>query len=1049
MNPVTRHCVECQRELPPDHPGAICAACLWGEALPAEDETPTLLSAHASEHTDHPPPLARPPGSGPVFHVAGHEVEREIARGGMGVVYRARDLVANRTVALKMLAPQIVDLERMRERFRVEVRAAAALDHPAILPVFRVGEAGDFPFFTMKLAAGGTLADRRARFAGRWRAIGELVATLAGAVSYAHSRGVLHRDIKPGNVLFDEADRPYLADFGLAKIIDSATALTVTTEFLGTPHYAAPEIVGGNVGAASVASDIWSLGALLYELLAGRLPFRAPGLPGLLRAIVEEEPDPLDTRAAQASGRLARDLRVICLKCLAKAPGARYASAGDLLEDLRAALEGRPIRARPAGAFERLIARARRNPALTALSIALGLALAGLVAAQWRENRLTRHALAGSLLNEARSTRLLGAFQRRSEALRRVEQSAEILPGPAARDELIAVLAWPRVEVLKRFRARMNHLAVAPDFRHYAQLTESAAEVCDFESDQVISRIPADPSVAPWVGPFDPAGKRLLIRDEHAMTIWDAASASPWVTVPGRWYAPCFSPDGAWFAAGARGQFLRLLDLASEPPQVRVLDRTPLDLRPLTFSPDGRQLLAKGADTPGAPLVIIDVEPGRVTQELPVPGREVVAAGAWGGSATDLFAGHFGGQVVRWNLGAPPEPTPFASVRRPVDVVGLFMANRVLITQSRDETTRLWDATTGDQLAAFPWSGARDVALVAGNRFVVRHVGEVLAGRLVGSEVCATTGLPPLLETHNMRHGRYVMALSIDGRRLAVSAEADLHLIDTDTMEVTDSLPEPAVYDACFSGDGATLGVAGIRELRRYAIPSVGKSMAAPLVSPLADTLGRICWCGEARGFAVGAGAELRLAPGGPGAESRRFAARIRDLDADVPSGKVVVVAAGAIRLGGSGSDWTSPATGSDEPTGAKLLRGGQRLLVSDDASYRLRDLGENREVWRRKHALRNGLYRPMAVSPSGRMAALALDEETVTLVDGATGRTITRLTHPRRGRIRALAISPDEHSVYVLTTAPLVLAWRLDCIVRELAARGLQLGVASGRQED
>jgi WD40 repeat protein len=364
MNPPAL-CHACGRPLAED---GLCATCLFG-----------LVVADRASLPDESPSSA---AVKPLFTIPGHVVLAEVARGGMGIVYRANQIEPPREVAIKMLLPHQLGSAGMRERFRQEARAIAALDHPAILPVHLVGEHDGMPFFTMKFAAGGALAQRKAQFEGNWRAIAELLATLAGAVHFAHERGVLHRDLKPGNVLFDEQGRAYVSDFGLAKVVGADSDLTRSVDFLGTPHYVAPEIAAHSARAATISSDVYALGAILYELIAGRPPFEAEGVPALLKKISEEEPLP-PSRASRLSqsglpgGSVAdslarslppelrpaipRDLEVICLKCLAKEPSRRYVSALDLASDLRRWLAGEPILARETPPLERIWLWSRRH----------------------------------------------------------------------------------------------------------------------------------------------------------------------------------------------------------------------------------------------------------------------------------------------------------------------------------------------------------------------------------------------------------------------------------------------------------------------------------------------------------------------------------------------------------------------------------------------------------------------------------------------------------------------------------------------------------------
>lgn len=312
---------------------------------------------------------ARRPG----LTIPGYTVGDELARGGMGIVYRARQHAPDRDVAIKMLLPFSAAVPELRERFQVEVRTLAELDHSAILPIYETGDYEGLPRFAMKLAAGGSLAARIGTFAGQWRSIATLVATLADATHYAHERGVLHRDLKPGNILFDAEARAFVADFGLAKFMDEEGDLTRTHRAMGTPRYLAPEVAAGSARHATTASDIYSLGAILFELLTGRPPFEAEGLPDLLRRIADEEP----RFPSHGSGeKIPVDLQVIALKCLAKIPASRYASARELAGELRSFLAGEPILARPSSRMEKLWRWTRREPALTSALGACGLILA-------------------------------------------------------------------------------------------------------------------------------------------------------------------------------------------------------------------------------------------------------------------------------------------------------------------------------------------------------------------------------------------------------------------------------------------------------------------------------------------------------------------------------------------------------------------------------------------------------------------------------------------------------------------------------------------------
>jgi WD40 repeat protein/tRNA A-37 threonylcarbamoyl transferase component Bud32 len=291
-----------------------------------------------------------------------YEILEEIARGGMGVVYKARQISLNRIVAVKMILAGQLASETDVRRFRSEAEAAGNLDHPNIVPIYEVGEHGGQHYFSMKLIEGESLAQREARHERReareeQRQAARLMATVARAVHHAHQRGILHRDLKPGNILLDAAGQPHVTDFGLAKRVEGERGLTQSGAIVGTPSYMAPEQARSEK-ALSTALDVYSLGAILYELLTGQPPFRAnTPLDTVLRVLEEEPPQPRSICPA-----VDRDLETVCLKCLEKEPPKRYASAEALAQDLERWLADEPVIARPIGGVERLWRWGRRNP---------------------------------------------------------------------------------------------------------------------------------------------------------------------------------------------------------------------------------------------------------------------------------------------------------------------------------------------------------------------------------------------------------------------------------------------------------------------------------------------------------------------------------------------------------------------------------------------------------------------------------------------------------------------------------------------------------------
>ena len=306
------------------------------------------------------------------WRIGNYQILEEIGRGGMGVIYRARQRHSRRIVALKRILSYHADSQETLARFRREAQAAASLDHPNILPIYEVSECDDgMPFFSMKFAGGGSLLDAAPALRGEPRRAVASIAKVARAVQYAHGQGILHRDLKPGNILLDGRGEPLVSDFGLAKWLDTSSHLTRTLTIFGTPGYIAPEQVNGSAGKLGPASDVYSLGAILFDLLTGRPPFLGEHA---LKVIQQASEKPAPKLRTLMPG-LDRDLETICAKCLEREPGARYRSAGDLAEDLERWLEGRHIIARPVSPATRALRWTRRNPVvagMAALLLALG-----------------------------------------------------------------------------------------------------------------------------------------------------------------------------------------------------------------------------------------------------------------------------------------------------------------------------------------------------------------------------------------------------------------------------------------------------------------------------------------------------------------------------------------------------------------------------------------------------------------------------------------------------------------------------------------------------
>ncbi|PYJ56810.1 MAG: hypothetical protein DME82_03850 [Verrucomicrobia bacterium] len=358
---------------------SLCLNCLLsagidtnGDGTQAEETLDDLLGKIDGPDTD--------------WHLGNYQILEEIGRGGMGVIYRARQRHSRRVVALKRILSCHADSQETLMRFRREAQAAANLDHPNVLPIYEVSESEGLPFFSMKFAGGGSLLEAVPMLRREPRRAVALMAKVARAVQYAHVQGILHRDLKPGNILLDGGGEPLVSDFGLAKWLQPNSDLTRTPSIFGTPGYIAPEQVNGSNGNLTPAADVYGLGAVLFHLLTGRPPFTGEHALKVIQQ-ASEKPAPKLRSVAPA---LDRDLETICAKCLEHEPQARYRSAGDLAEDLERWLHGHSIVARPVSPPVRLWRWSRRNPIVAGMA-ALLLALATVVGVMtWKAETAAR-----------------------------------------------------------------------------------------------------------------------------------------------------------------------------------------------------------------------------------------------------------------------------------------------------------------------------------------------------------------------------------------------------------------------------------------------------------------------------------------------------------------------------------------------------------------------------------------------------------------------------------------------------------------------------------
>jgi hypothetical protein len=1031
-----RGCLDCGALLPSEYPGHVCVNCLLGEEDPVADGAAA--------------------GSAAVLRVPGHDVLEELARGGMGIVYKAWDRSSARCVALKMLRPQLGDDADMVARFRLEARTLASLQHEAILPVYRVDENDDLPFFTMKFAAGGTLADRRGTYAGRWRAIAELVAEVAGAVQYAHSRGVLHRDIKPGNILFDDEGRAYLSDFGLVKMLDGAQSLAASRHFLGTPHYASPEVAGANAGSATVASDIWSLGAVLYELLSGQRPFDGDGVPTLLRRIVEDPAPPL---TAEVPG----DLAVICLKCLAKSPDQRYHSAEELAADLRAWLSGRPIRARPTGRVERVGRWARRNPGTALLGSGLAAALLLLAAALWRQSLTDRALLRESLARETegRATRLLDDVRFRMQSapwldhpalLARIKESLAMRPTAEGRELLATLLATPSLSRVRTIQASPDRRwAARPsgDLKECVVIEGGGCAILDVATGQRRRRVEALPVPNYPPGPLSPDGRWLMITGRRDTRLYDTVSGVAVLTLPR--CSPIyshFSGDGTRLFATRNGhRGMLVCDLVPSPPRVVAFPENLGAVKVLAVSADGRLLATMKSES--APtrfdLVIHDARTGERLCEPEMSDGAPVHMAAFSPDSTCLYAVMINGRMAAWQVADRAPLWITEGHASGADSVAVFESGRALVTQGRDDMTRFWNAATGREIFAAPWRGRAVHASPAGDRIML-ELADSLASVVMEfkpAAACAAVEVP-LSSTpsyNTFEQGRSSLAFAPDGMRLVVTTGHNVFQVARaegqnwrviEGSEIQCGRSGELVPD--FAG-GSILqaAVGGVRRLpmeggnpTEAAAPGAWE-IRSPEILPwfVVDGLygGLFAWHRNWHGFR-GAdrpdSAPLTLLPDGALTQCAAFAGdgRLWWVGQCIPRAGAPWQMHGFRPDGGRAMPGEPLALlpAGERPQAMAVAEEGSSILVLTDKS--LRSIArDGTDLWHipcqnRPPESAAGL----AVGAGAHLVATTLRPEVVTLLDVRSGHVLLDLRRQGGGAIRALALSPDGRTLVALS---------------------------------
>jgi len=664
--------------------------------------------------------------------VAGYAIESVVGRGGMGVVYKARQTALQRTVALKMILAGGHASEAELQRFRTEGEAIAQLQHPNIVQIYEVGEQGGLPYFSLEFCPGGSLQGRLNGTPLVPMEAARLVGVLAAAMQMAHNKGIVHRDLSPGNVLFDAEGTPKISDFGLAKKLDEASK-TATGAVVGTPSYMPPEQASGRTKEVGPTSDVYALGAILYECLTGRPPFKAATAMDTLFQVIADEPVPPRTLNAQVP----RDLETICVKCLQKEPNRRFATAQELSDDLNRYRNGEPIRARPVGLVERAVKWVRRNPVVSGLVATVLLAsTSGAIVSGYFANAARLEATAArnaeteaaeragteavaKTLAQQETKRAEAEAKRAEEQLQRAEwlvyagklslaQSAFAEGNGAVAMQHLEECQWnlrgwehhhlwtlynSNQRTLRGHTGRVSSVALSPDgTRILTGSWDYTAKVWDAEKGQEILSLKGHTGSVENVA-WSPDGKRILTRSGGTAKVWDADKGTELLSFTGHTggvMSVAWSPDGKRILSGSGGSTVQVWGVEKGQEALSFKTRS---VSSVAFSPDGKRILTGSYDNTAK---VWDAYKG--TDLMTLKGHiHSVTSVAWSPDGRRILTGSVDNTAKVWDAEKGQDVLSLKGHTDRVESVAWSPDGKRILTRNGVKAT-VWDAAKGQEL---------------------------------------------------------------------------------------------------------------------------------------------------------------------------------------------------------------------------------------------------------------------------------------------------------------------------------------------------------------